>query len=199
MSAALARAHSCFLVALGSDSKIGHDTTSCAATEAVELLIAVARLSVTFGMHTEERRACLAKQLRRRLAVQEDAVLAGEVTYSVWPEHGEKPSAGARQAIARLSRDSPTAESELLSLSIAAVELASLLIRLAANAAASRPGGDAPEQRSAALDGTLGESPPSWQNAIGRSNRPHTHPATSSPITSRPRCELASLRRCSNG
>jgi len=61
-----------------------------------------------------------------------------------------------RQAIARLSRDSSASQSDLLSLSIAAVDLAALLVRLAANVAAGGRGGEAPEPRSAALDEKLG-------------------------------------------
>ena len=155
-ASALARAHSRFLVALESGSKIGQGTVSQLATEAVELVLAVARVWGTFEARAEDRRAALADQLRRRLAAHEDAVLAGEVTYCVWSEHAEEPSAAMRQAIAGLSRDSTAFEGDLLSLSVAAVDLASLLVRLAANAAASGRGGEAPEQRSAALDAKLG-------------------------------------------
>jgi hypothetical protein len=152
----LARAHSRFLVALESGSKIGQDTVSQLATEAVELVLAVARVWGTYGARAEDRRAALADQLRRRLAAQEDAVLAGEVTYCVWSEHAEAPSAAMRQAIAGLSRDSTAFEADVLSLSVAAVDVASLLVRLAANAAASGRGGEAAEERSAALDAKLG-------------------------------------------
>lgn len=155
-SSVLARAHSHFLVALQSGSNIGQDTVSRVATDAVEVLIAVARVWGTFGARAEDRRAWLADQLRRRLAAHEDAVLAGEVTYRIWSEHGEQPSAAMRQAITHLSRDPTAPQSDLLSLSIAAVDLASLLVRLAANAGASGRTGEAPEQRSAALDAKLG-------------------------------------------
>jgi len=63
-SSVLARAHSHFLLALESGSKIGQDTVSRVATEAVELLIAVARVWGTFGAGAEDRRAWLADQLR---------------------------------------------------------------------------------------------------------------------------------------
>jgi hypothetical protein len=154
-SSALARAHSRFLVALESGSKVDPDTVSQLAAQAVELLVAVARVCGTFGARAEDRRAWLADQLRRRLAAQEDAVLAGEVTYRVWSAHGERPSAAMRQAIARLSRDATGSQGDLLSLSIAAVDLASLLVRLAANAAATGRAGDAPEPRSPALDAKI--------------------------------------------
>jgi hypothetical protein len=151
----LARAHSHFLVALDSGSRIGPDTVSQLATEAVELVLAVARVWGTFGARADDRRAALVDQLRRRLAAQEDAVLAGEVTYCVWSEHAEEPSAAGRQAIAGLSRDSTAFRGDLRSLTVAAVDLASLLVRLAANAAASGRGAEAPEERSAALDAKL--------------------------------------------
>jgi hypothetical protein len=155
-SSALARAHSRFLVALESGSKIGQDTVSRLATEAVELVLAVAKVWGTFGARPDDRRAALVDQLRRRLAAQEDAVLAGEVTYSVWSEHAEEPAAAMRQAITGLSRHSTAFQTDLLSLTVAAVDVASLLVRLAANAAASGRGSEAPEQRSAALDAKLG-------------------------------------------
>jgi hypothetical protein len=151
----VARAHSRFLITLESGSKIEHETISQIATEAVELLIAVAGVWGTFDAAPDDRRAWLADQLRRRLAAQEDAVLAGEVTYHLWPEHGDRPSARMRQAINRLTRHPAAAQSDLMSLSNAAVDMASLLVRLAANAAESGRGGGAPEQRSAALDATL--------------------------------------------
>jgi hypothetical protein len=82
-------------------------------------------------------------------------VLAGEVTYCVWVEHAEEPSAAVRKAIAGLCRDSTAFQGDLLSLRVAAVDLAALLVRLAANAAASGRGGEAPEQRSTALNAKL--------------------------------------------
>jgi hypothetical protein len=93
--------------------------------------------------------------LRRRLASHEDAVLAGEVTYAVWSEQAEQPGVRMRQAITRLARGATASEGDLLSLRIAAVDLASLLIQLAANAAASGSAGEAPETRSTAVDETV--------------------------------------------
>ena len=154
-SSVVARAHSQFLITLQSASSVEPETISQITTEAVELLIAVARVWGTFDARTDDRRVCLANQLRRRLAAQEDAVLAGEVTYHLWPDHGERPSAAMRQAINHLSRDPTAAPGDLLALSTAAVDLASLLVRLAANASATGRGDDAPEDRSAALDATL--------------------------------------------
>ncbi len=123
--------------------------------EAVELILAVARVSATFTTRTEDPRSALADQLRRRLSSREDAVLAGEVTYCVWSEQAEEPAVRMRKAIARLSNDATSTENDLLSLRIAAVDLASLIIQLAANAAASGRAGEAPEQRSPPLAATL--------------------------------------------
>jgi hypothetical protein len=60
-----------------------------------------------------------------------------------------------RQAISCLSRTPTPLQGDLISLTIAAVDLASLLVRLAANVAASGRGGEAPERRSGALDAKL--------------------------------------------
>src|ERR1017187_470905 len=92
MGGALARAHSQLAVALEGGSKIGGDTVSQLAGEAVQLVLAVARVWATFGTREEDRRGALAAQLRRRLSSHEDAVLAGEVTYCVWSEQAEEPA-----------------------------------------------------------------------------------------------------------
>ena len=154
-ASALARAHSHVLVALESGSNVGVDKVSHLATEAVELLLAVAKVWATFGTRTEDRRGALADQLRRRLSSHEVAVLAGEVTYCVWSEQAEEPAVRMRQAITCLSHDTTTSEGDLLSLRNAAVDLASLIVQLAANAAASGRAGEAPEERSPGLDEKL--------------------------------------------
>ncbi len=155
LASALARAHSRLLVAIESSSKLGEDTISQLATEAVELVLAVARVWATFGGRGEDRRGALVDQLRRRLSSHEDAVRAGEVTYCVWSEQAEEPAVRMRQAITRLSRDATTSEGDLRSLRTAAVDLASLLLQLAANATVSGRVGEAPEERSAALEARL--------------------------------------------
>jgi hypothetical protein len=154
-TSALARAHSQLLIALESGSAIGEDTISGLALEAVELVLAVERVWGTSATRAEDRRGELVDLLRRRLGSHEDAVLAGEVTYGVWSQQAEEPAVRMRQAIARLSRDATTSEADLLSLRIAAVDLASLLVRLAANLAASGRAAEAPEPRSTAVDQTV--------------------------------------------
>ena len=93
--------------------------------------------------------------LRRRLSTHEDAVLAGEITYSVWREQAEEPAVRMRQAITRLSRRASEPEPDLLALRIASADFASLLVQLAANAAASGQAGGAPEEPSAELAAKL--------------------------------------------
>ena len=154
-ASALARAHSRLLVALESRSTLGEDVVSQLASEAVELLLAVARVWTTSGARVEDRRGALVDLLRRRLSSHEDAVLAGEITYSVWREQAEEPAVRMRQAIARLSRGANTSDDDLLSLRVAAVDFASLLIQLAANAAASGLAGAAPEEPTAELTAKL--------------------------------------------
>ena len=109
-ASALARAHSRLLVALESRSTVGEDAVSQLASEAVELLLAVARVWARFGARVEDRRGAMVDLLRRRLSSHEDAVLAGEITYSVWREQAEDPAVRMRQAIARLSRNATNSE-----------------------------------------------------------------------------------------
>jgi hypothetical protein len=144
------------LVALEGDQNVGEEVTSRLTGEAVALLDAVARAWATFGSEGADRRGVLVDLLRGRLASHEDAVLAGEVTYSVWSKQAEEPAVRMRQAIAWLSRRGATSEGDLLSLRVAAVDVASLLVRLAANVGAGGRAGEAPEARSPALDATLG-------------------------------------------
>ena len=151
IGSALARAHSRLLVALESGSGSGEDAVSQLAAEAVELILAVARFWATFGTRVQDGRGAMVDLLRRRLGAREDAVLAGEVTYCVWSEQAEEPAVRMRQAIARLSRNATTSEGDLLALRIASVDFASLLVQLAANAAASGQAGGAPEEPSAEL------------------------------------------------
>ena len=151
IGSALARAHSRLLVALESGSGSGEDAVSQLAAEAVELILAVARFWATFGTRVQDGRGAMVDLLRRRLGAREDAVLAGEVTYCVWSEQAEEPAARMRQAIARLSRNATPSEGDLLALRIASMDFASLLVQLAANAAASGQAGGAPEEPSAEL------------------------------------------------
>lgn len=154
-ASAVARAHSRLLVALEHRASASEDPVWQRVTEAVELLIAVARVGATFGNPGNEGRSLLADQLDNRLARHEEAVLAGEVTYNVWPEQAEEPATHMRQAIAQLSRNPSKPDATLVSMRVAAVELAALLIRIAANTRASGQAREAPEQRTTTLTTTL--------------------------------------------
>jgi hypothetical protein len=154
-ASAVARAHSRLLVVLERDSDVSATTVSELLGEAVELLACVARVGATFAPDGNDGRDWLSDQLNRRLAGHEDAVLAGEVTYSVWSEQTEQPATRMREANASLARDAATPIGALVSLRVAAVELAALLIRAAANAKAVGRAGEAPEVRPAWLGATL--------------------------------------------
>ena len=82
-------------------------------------------------------------------------MLAGEITYNVGAQEGEASAARIRHALAHGTPRKPTSNGDLLSLEIAAVDMASLLVRAAANAASGGRADDAPEYRSTALDRTL--------------------------------------------
>jgi hypothetical protein len=155
MASAVARAHSRLLVVLEHGSQLDEDEVSQLADEAAELLVFVARLGKKFGTAGNEERAWLADQLASWFACYEEAVLAGEVTYNVWAEQAEEPAARTRRAVAHLARDARASEAELHSLRVAAVDLAALLIRTAANARANRLAREAPEQRTTSLTETV--------------------------------------------
>jgi hypothetical protein len=79
------------LVALERGASASEDPVWQPVSEAVELLIAVARVGANFGKPGIDSRGRVADQLSRRLACHEQAVLAGEVTYNVWPEQADQP------------------------------------------------------------------------------------------------------------
>jgi hypothetical protein len=139
---------------------------------AVELVVVVTRVCATLERGGEVRRVALVDQLQRRLGSHEDAVLAGEVTYSVSVEQAEAPAACVRHAVTSLSRDPASHDGHLLSLTIAAVDLAALLIRLAANATASGRAGEAPQARTERLDVALRAITSELTTRAGRVERP---------------------------
>ena len=150
-ASAVARAHSRLLVALERGASASEDPVWQPVSEAVELLIAVARVGATFRKPGHDSRGWLADQLHRRLACHEQAILAGEVTYNVWPEQAEQPAGRMRQAIVSLARDASKPDATLVSLRVASVDLAALLIRIAANTRASGLARDAPEPQTTTL------------------------------------------------
>lgn len=155
VDSAAAHAHSRLVVALDRGTSRGRDLVSELIVGAVDVILDVEGLATCVDRRQPDHRGHLVDQLRRHLSAHEDRVLAGEITYSVCAEEGEEPAARIRQAIARGTQPKPTSQGDLLSLQIAAVDLASLLVRAAANAAASGRAEDAPEDRSTGLDRML--------------------------------------------
>jgi hypothetical protein len=143
------------LVALDGAPSVGSDLVSESVADAVRLMLVVAALRQTANRRCGDQRAELVEQLRRRLSAHEDGVLAGEITYAMRLEEAEQAALALRHAIARVSGDERTRASDLVSLRLASVDLAALLVLAAANAAASGTASEAPEQRTAALDRTL--------------------------------------------
>jgi hypothetical protein len=82
-------------------------------------------------------------------------VLAGELTYGVRVEEADAAAARLRELVAALADQTALSHGGLLSLRIAAVELAALLVRAAGNAAAVGGAAEASESRSAALERAL--------------------------------------------
>jgi hypothetical protein len=152
---ATASADARLLVALESGSSSGAGLVSEALADAVALMLAVAALWQRARGAPEIERGELVEQLRRRLSGHEEAVLAGEITYSVRLEQAEQSSARLRHAIASLSREETMSDRDLLLLRSEAVDLTSLLVLAAANTAASGSASGAPEPRTAALDHAL--------------------------------------------
>jgi hypothetical protein len=152
---AAARADTRLLLTLEKDSRSDTDVVSETVTEAVTLMLAVGALWQRDLGRAENQHPQLVQQFWQRLSGHEEAVLAGEATYSLRLEDGEQAAARIRQAIGRLTRDEGSSQPDLVSLRSEAIDLAALLVRAAANAAASGSASEAPEQRTAALDRTL--------------------------------------------
>jgi len=90
-------------------------------------------------------------QLQRHLSAHDGRLLAGEVTYAVYSQEAEAPAVRVREATSQLSGRVKASHGDALSLQIAAVELAALLVRAAANTAAGGRADEASEPRSTAL------------------------------------------------
>lgn len=155
VDSAAAHAHSRLVVALDCGTRGGRDLVSELIAGAVDVIVDVEALAAWVDRRQLDHRARLVDQLRRHLSAHEDRVLAGEITYNVGGQEGEESAARIRQALARATQRTPTSNGDLLSLEIAAADMASLLVRAAANAASSGRADDAPEHRSTALDRTL--------------------------------------------
>lgn len=152
---AAARAHSRLLIALEAQPRIEQQLVSELVDDAVQLLVAVAELRAGAGQSGERERLALIDQLHGCLNAHEEGVLAGELTYSVRLEEGEPPAVRIRHALVNAPAGGAIPQSELISLRIAAVNLAALLVRAAANVTVAGSAHQAPDPRSPALDESL--------------------------------------------
>jgi hypothetical protein len=119
---------------------------------AAVLLMVVADATAEDGHHAEDRRARILDLLRRSLEAHEARVLAGEITYSLPQEEGQQAAERVRHAASPLSTAARSFLGDALSLELGTAELASLLIRAAANIMVSGRAGEVPEQRPASLE-----------------------------------------------
>lgn len=152
---ALARTHSHLLVALEGSPPTATDTVSQLVASATALL----RGTQLFCEAHDNPRPGLTRELDNALALRlnayEHAVLAGETTYSVSTEDANDATARMRELVTNLSNKKEISHGDLLSLRLATADLGSLVVRAAANAAASGRADEAPEARSPSLDEAL--------------------------------------------
>jgi hypothetical protein len=131
------------------------DVVAKSVAEAVTLMTAVDALSQRDLSRAENEHPDLVQQFRRRLSGHEDAVLAGETTYSVRPEEGQESATRIRHALREVAQNEGTSLVRLTVLRNDAIDLAARLLLVAANIAAGGSASEAPEKRTAALDRTL--------------------------------------------
>ena len=143
------------VLALEQDAPPDGDVVSKSVAEAVTLMTAVDALSQRDLGRPENQHPDLVQQFRRRLSGHEDAILAGETTYSVRPEEGQESAARIRHALREVAQDEGTSLVRLAVLRNDAIDLAARLLLVAANIAASGSASEAPEKRTPALDRTL--------------------------------------------
>jgi hypothetical protein len=157
LAEAVARAHSHLLVALDPRSNDATDTVSELVSDTATLLERALAVSVMDGGDPRDRgREFDEALLTQRLGAHEHGVLAGELTYRVRVEEADAAAARLREVVAALADQTALSHGGLLSLRIAAVELAALLVRAASNAALGGGAAGAAEARSPALGRALG-------------------------------------------
>jgi len=151
LAEAVARAHSHLAVALDPRSNDAMDTVSELVSDTAGLLERALAVSSAHrgdsGLGGE-----LDDALAGRLGAHEHGVLAGELTYGVCVEEADAAAARLRELVAGLADQAALSHGGLLSLRLAAVEVAALLVRAAGNAAVGGRAGEAPEPQSPALD-----------------------------------------------
>ncbi len=155
-STALAHAHARLLTALDESRIPGKDTVPELIGDAVELVRA---LPVLWLSHTstgyEDRLPVIAQSLERQLSAHEHGVLSGERTYALSVADAEEPAARMRRSLAELAGHEGALMGDLISVQIAAIELATLPIRAAGNLMTYACATGAPEERTEALDRAL--------------------------------------------
>jgi hypothetical protein len=137
------------------------------------LVLAVAAFGETVG-GPSDRRAEFMDELRLGELAHEDAVLAGEIACCLRLEDGESAAVRLRQGIARVSREARMSDAHPLCARSATVDLASLLVRAAGNAAASGSASQASENRTAALGAGAAASSSESTIAVWREHRTAT-------------------------
>ena len=154
LAEAVARAHSHLAIALDPRSSDATDTVSELVSDTATLLERALAASPARSRASDVVGE-LDDALAGRLRAHEHGVLAGELTYGVRVEEADAAAARLRGVVAALPDQASSSHDGLLSLRLAAVELAALLVRAAGNAALASGAGEAPESRSAALDRAL--------------------------------------------
>lgn len=144
---ALPRAVECLHEALGREpSASGHPPTDVLTSRASALLSWVASVWSLVEKQPDDPSSRVAGALAGQLRGHEADVLAGELTYAVDAGDAEEPSAGAQRALALLERPGTAGFGDALSLQTAAVQIAALLVRAAANLAVAGVAGGAVSQ-----------------------------------------------------
>lgn len=152
--AVLARSHGLLLSAL--DGKGSGRTTVDLLNGAARLLGAIAHLWLTHAERAfDERLPILAGMLERQLSAHEHGVLSAEQTYAVTVEQAERAAVRMRQSLSDLGASERPGTVALISMQIAAIELAGLMIRAGGNIASAGRADDAPEQGSQAVGEAL--------------------------------------------
>lgn len=142
-----ASAHGRLLQVLEGRTTAAEDSAGALTRDASELLLAVSDvMRLHWGGH--DSRASILRSFEGCLRGHEADVLAGEVTYQLAPRDAQGPAARTRRALALLRELNSSGHADLLSLEVAAVDLAALLVCGAGNlATANRP--DAAIERAA--------------------------------------------------
>lgn|GEM_PF-4325912 len=155
-STVLARAHTRLLATLGAGRALSEDTVSELVDAAVALIGAVPLLWSTHAVSGhEDRLPLMVGALEYQLSAREHGVLSGEMTYSLSVAEAEEPAVCMRQSLAALAGRDHGGTSDLISVQIAAIELAALLVRAAGNVLVYTHAAEAPEDRTPALSQAL--------------------------------------------